>query len=76
MASKARNGNGPVGVSGPGYEKDGYANSSQGISAALTAATRGTDGGTWYVYDGTGNTHAVEKRGRVITVLRMGGEGA
>lgn len=63
---------GRVSVSGPGFERDRLANVHVGISAALTGATRGDDGGTWYVRDGGVTTHAVEKRGKEIVVLRMG----
>lgn len=63
---------GNVSVSGPGFEKGGYANTSVGISAALTAATRGEDGRAWYVREGDHITHAVEKDGKTITVTRTG----
>jgi hypothetical protein len=49
-----RRGNAPEGdvsVSGPGYERDGLPNVSVGISAALTVASRSSEG-TWYVRDG------------------------
>lgn len=64
---------GNVSVSGPGFEKGGYANLSVGISAALTAATRGEDGRAWYVREGDVIKRAVEKRGRTIVVLKTGG---
>lgn len=71
-ASGAAN-TGRVSVSGPGFERERLANVHVGISAALTGATRGEVGGTWYVRDNGVTTHAVEKRGREIVVLKMGG---
>lgn len=78
MANKVRRASGAantgrVSVSGPGFERDRLANVHVGISAALTGATRGEEGGTWYVRDGGVTTHAVEKRDREIVVLKMGG---
>lgn len=78
MANKVRRSGGApnsgrVSVSGPGFERERLANVHVGISAALTGATRGEVGGTWYVRDGDVTRFAVEKRNREILVLPMGG---
>jgi hypothetical protein len=74
-ASGAAN-TGRVSVSGPGFERERLANVHVGISAALTGATRGEVGGTWYVRDGDVIRFAVEKRDRAIVVLPMKGGAA
>lgn len=51
MKRRARDTDGTVSVSGPGYERAGLPNVGVGISAALTAATR-LRAGTFYVRDG------------------------
>jgi hypothetical protein len=77
MANKVRRSGGApnsgrVSVSGPGFERERLANVHVGISAALTGATRGEVGGTWYVRDGDVTRFAVEKQDGVIQVIPMG----
>jgi len=44
-----------------------------GVSTALTVAARAEGEGTWYVREDGVTSHAVDKRGKTIFVLRMGG---
>ncbi len=70
----AKQRDGSVSVSGPGVDRDGLPNVHVGVSLALTAATRHSNG-TWYVRDAGEGRYAVEHRADATVVLPLKGGG-